>query len=495
MKHHLNFLTTLAALALLASSWADAEIVISTKPAAKPKEGEGIAVPAPGGETEALRLDTVEFLNGDKLHGTFLSIDPQHGVRWRHPAVRQVMEIEPSSVGSVNLDRPPVSEGHSNETCLVQLSNEDELQGRLVSLDTNAITLETWYAGTLTIPRAMARSLNPGKAPSTAIYEGPTSLDGWTVKSSGGFQRGAGPGSAAGWKYRNGAFYGAGNCSAGKDMNLPPRSNIEFDLSWRGYLQMAVSFYADKLERYGGDCYMLQLNTGSIYLQRMSKDGNSSNFGHSEASALAQKSKVHISVRSNKEQKTISLLIDGAMVKQWNERGDFSTGSGLVFFQQGAGVVKISSLRISEWDGKFDDQAADAGKLTADLVKLGNKDKISGTLKSIRNGKLSFGTEFATLEIPIERVAEIELANPDPKKPEHKADEIRAVFADRGSVTFQIEQWDDQQVNATSPNFGQVKFLPSAFSRIDFNLDKHRSDEDPFDFGEGFSEGQVIIDQ
>jgi len=458
-----------------------AEIVLKLDSVAANEEKPGLEVPGPG-EGEEARFDMVEFLTGDKLRGTFYSIDPERGVRWRHPAIKQVLDIDPGSIASIRLNRPRSTNAPPEQSCLLKLTNQDEVFGQLVGVDGTNIVLQTWYGGRLSIPRTMTSSIAPGIAVSSAVFEGPTGLDDWKRTTSSRFQR-AGGSDGGGWNYRNGAFYCAGNGSIGRDIKLPDRSSIEFDIAWSGYLQTSVAFYTDNLESYGGNAYMLQFSSGSLYLQRMTKNGNSTNLGHSEASRLAQKSKAHITILSDREDKNISLFIDGDLVKQWTDRGEFSEGTGIAFFQQGQGVVRISALRVTQWDGKLDrnpDRAADA---EADSVRLGNNDQITGTLKAIHDGKMSFGTEFATLEVPLERISEINLASKESVVPDRQPTDIRAVFSDRGSVTFSIERWDDQQIVGSSPSLGQVKFLPAAFTRIDFNLDQQRTDPDLMDLG------------
>lgn len=469
-----------------------AEIVLSAQDAKEnDDEKPGLKVPPPGGETLPDRFDVLEFLDGDKLRGTFFSIDEKSGVRWRHPAIRQVLEIDTASIGSIKLERPQATNQPPKQTCLVRLTNEDEILGELLAVDATNITLQTWYAGTLTIPRKLARSIVPGQTHSSAIFEGPVGLEGWKQSQSTRFRGGApNQNTPAGWKYRNGAFYCGGGGSVGRDVKLPETSSLEFELAWTGYLHLGVSFYTEKLENYGGDCYMLQFSSGSIYLQRMTKEGNSSNLGHSEASMLSKRSKASVAIRSNKEEKNISLFINGNLVKQWTDRGEFSTGSGIAFFHQGQGVVRISNLLVTEWDGKLEQETRSEAAAAEDLVKLGNSDQISGELKSIAAGKMQFGTEFATLEVPLDRIAKINLATNLSEIASRQSTDVRAVFANRGSITLHLDRWDDHQVLGHSPNFGQVKFRPSAFTRIDFNLDRQRNDPDLLDlsgFGKDLS--------
>src|SRR5262245_3920815 len=75
------------------------EIVISQKTeGGTGGKDQPSVVPDPEGAAREASYDTLEFLNGDKLRGTFFSLDGGRGVRWRHPAIRQVLEIDPASV-------------------------------------------------------------------------------------------------------------------------------------------------------------------------------------------------------------------------------------------------------------------------------------------------------------------------------------------------------------------------------------------------------------
>jgi len=121
---------------------------------------------------------------------------------------------------------------------------------------------------------------------------------------------------------------------------------------------------------------------------------------------------------------------------------------------------------------------AASGKLSEDLARLVNNDSVSGVLKGIKDGKIAFTTSFASLDIPLERVGQIELAQAKIEKPVLVPGEVRATFAGRGSVTFTLENWDANQVTGYSPNLGRMKFSPAAFSQVEFNLDKQKAASD-----------------
>ncbi len=123
---------------------------------------------------------------------------------------------------------------------------------------------------------------------------------------------------------------------------------------------------------------------------------------------------------------------------------------------------------------------------------MANNDKVSGTLQSIRDGKISFTTSYAKLEIPMPRVSQIELAAEKSTPPPPHPSDVRAFFADRGSITLVLENWNDQQVVGSGPAFGRLKFAPSAFRLIQFNLARQKPEAQDVGASDDVHEGQEI---
>jgi hypothetical protein len=168
-----------------------------------------------------------------------------------------------------------------------------------------------------------------------------------------------------------------------------------------------------------------------------------------------------------------------------------------VFYSQGQGLMKISNIRITPWDGKFEDKNAPGEKSKEDMVRLENNDKVSGKLEGIKDGNMQFSSSFAKLEIPVKRVEQIEFASTGTEPPKRAASDVRAFFAGRGQITFALEKWDDKGVSAKSPSFGAATFSPQAFERVQFNLDQQPAKEgDDLDATEGEPPvGGVIINR
>jgi hypothetical protein len=139
------------------------------------------------------------------------------------------------------------------------------------------------------------------------------------------------------------------------------------------------------------------------------------------------------------------------------------------FVHQGHGAIKLSNLRISDWNGKLEEKSTNAPPAKEDLANLVNGDKVSGKLESFRDGKLSFSLRNSKLEIPLGRVGEVQFANENVERASDSGANVRAFFSGGGSVTFQLERWDNQGAVATSPNFGRATFVPSAFERVELH--------------------------
>lgn len=415
--------------------------------------------------------DVLQFFNGDMLRGVLRSIAPPAGVRWEHPDSRPLLEFQLANVAMITLGTPVTADSKGRNTCRVRLTNQNELLGDLVTLDADTVVLDTWYAGKITLQRKMVQSLNTTSGSQALTYEGPTGLEGWTI--------GRGQG---GWKYQNGTFTAVQPTSIGRDIKLPALANIEFDLNWRGYLQFMIGIYADHFEGYGGNCYMLQLNNNYVSLQSIRANSGGNNLGQTEIPNLYQKSKVRIGLRVNKEEKIIALLVDGSLVKQWRDPGQFAgQGTGIFFFHQGQGLVRVGNIKATTWDGKIEDLPRATGKSKEDVVTMANNDKVSGALEGIRDGKITFATSYAKLEIPMQRVSQIEMSGEKTSEVTKNPNDIQVFFADRGNVTFVLESWNEQQVIGASPSFGKLKFATAALRQIQFNLSRQKTE--PEDLG------------
>ncbi len=437
----------------------------------------GLAHSAEAPAKKAPLRDSIVFRNGDILHGVLSSIDPESGVQLTRADAPQPLFFIPELLSEIQLSAHPLASTNMPSPCLLRLVNEDQLQGSLISYDGENVVLDTWYAGRLKVPSKWIAMLLPQSAARQIVFEGPTGTEGWTM----GNVNNPLLNDAGQWMYRNGAFYGVKPASIARDVKLPESASLSFDLEWRGFFHIAVALYTEYLQpvnlanketepKFGG-FYSLQLNPFSANLLPVKQNDPLKYLGQATLqNSLAQKSSAHIDLRINKSKRLIALLIDGVLVKQWIDQDDFAgSGSAIRFVHQGQGAVKLSNVRISEWDGQFEDVPTLTPNKTQDISKLRNGDRIVGAVKSIEEGKLNVNAAGTNLQIPLTRVKQIEIAG-EKSKPTTQPKVIRAYFARGGSITFTIDKMDRENITATSPAFGAAKFNTAAFERLLFDL-------------------------
>lgn len=422
--------------------------------------------------------DFLHFANGDLLLGALQSIDAERGLRWHRSDIAAPIDFGLTNLREVQFQlRPPAAVGFTNNG-LVQLTNGDELEGRLLEVDAETVVLDTWYAGTLRLVRGLVRMIRPLPSSRPPIFVGPTGLDGWTssqVKTLG--ER------AGQWHYRNGAFYARQAASIARDVKLPAVASVEFDLAWKGTFNMALALYTDYLhpislanketEPAFSEFYSVQLNSFSVNLLPIKQDGPLRSLGQVSVNAFNRRNSAHVEIRADLPRRLLALLVDGELVKQWSDPEPFTgTGTAIRLVHQGQGVVKLSNLRIHEWDGTFEEKPTNPPDSPLDLVKLRNGDRVAGEFESLRDGVVRVSVRGSALSIPLERVKQIETAGRKSLVPRALPGDVRAYFYNGAGVTFRLEEWTDQHVIGSSPSFGKVAFLPAAFARVEFNLDR-----------------------
>jgi hypothetical protein len=430
--------------------------------------------PAPTNATEALansststnlRAGVLQLFDGSLLHGDLFAMSPTTGVSWNFPAAPKALRFGPTNIASVRFDKTSRAVGSARPGSRFRFKNGDDIYGDLSQVTPSDISLETWFGNDLKSPREAIHSIIFSRKGFATLYEGPISAEGWKM--------GNGP---KPWIYKDGVFVAQSPDALGRDVGLKGSSRVEFDLAWVGSLSMSVTLYTENVSRfdYGSSSYMFYIGPGSLSLQRVQAGAGVMLLGQAQIPAMFKKNRMRLEIRANTEEGVLAAYADGQLLQKWKDQNGFvAKGSGLVFFSQMDGPsVKLSNIKVSEWDGRFENESTPETK--EDVLYLANRDKVIGKLLGIADGKVSFNASDTDLQIPLERVTQILFApgatNVAPAAPW----EVRAHFSAGETVSLNLEQWSGKEFLGRSRNFGQVSFKPEAVREIQFNLDRHR---------------------
>lgn len=411
------------------------------------------------------KYDTLRFSGRDFLSGKIVSFVPDRALIWTHPDTDRPIEFKPTNLKEITISGKQLQAPAGTST--VRLTNGDVFKGSLVKLDKDNILIKTWYAGDIKISRKMLKEILPATT-SSAIYEGPNDIKEWTVDN----QRGGGDSSRK-IEVSNKTLSIPGNCTAGRDMKIPEMAKIEFDMIFSPNSNVNIFLYSDQIARHQGNSYILNISSSYIYLQRYSRNEGSDSLGQGECRRMMEKSVAHFTLLVNKKQKTFTIMVNGAIVQQITDnRGEFCGKGGMISFYNsgGYGALKIRNILISKWDGRIPNAAAETEENVKDNIVFSNDDKVTGKLKTIENGQITFETEFASLNVPVDRARSIRFSNEGAQVAKRNTNDIKAFFTSDESITIDVQKIADGKISGKSENFGNADFLLNAFKKIALNI-------------------------
>jgi hypothetical protein len=416
--------------------------------------------------------DVLEFMDGSALHGQLAGMDLEHGVTWVQPEAGNPIHFRPAHLDFIRLAH--AQSVSMTPTCHLWFANGDDLYGSITALDNERLGMSTWFGGAMVIPRAAVRAITLLSAHYSVVYEGPYDSGGWVIVNN----------SQKSWAFRDGAFIGTGPGALGRELNLTNSTTVEFDLAWTGVFELQAGIYCDPMGRQevnGGSCVVnltprqISINQ-TIQQQSMRMLFNAANMAAVPVPGVEGQSRMHVAIECDKAQGTVSVFINHLLAKTWK---DFSFGGGGtgVVFRQGyiLSTLKLSHLKISQWEGRCEPETASLATNT-DAIYFINHDRAAGKIESIQDGKARLALGGTVLDIPLERVTQIEFAAVKASTEPPGPWQVRAHFPGGGSLSFQLEKWDDKAVSGQSAIFGSLAFQPGAIREMEFNLNHSKQD-------------------
>lgn len=425
-----------------------------------------LAAPAPG---------LLQLFDGTSLHGTLESISTKDGVAWDFPAAQGPLVLRPDNISGIRFESVVSTNRPNKPTCRFRFHNGDEVLGDLVGIEGDNAVIQSWFGGQLKSPKRAFSSLQFSSHGFKVLYEGPNGPDEWKTGRTG-----------HGWVYKDGTLIANGADILGRDFGLTNSSSLEFDLAWSGTFSLTVTVYAQTIERfdYSTSAYVFYFNPGGVSIQRIQAGAGAMMLGRADIPELLNKNRARLEIRSNREEGTLSLFVNGNLVQRWKDsRGFVSNGTGVVFYSQvESPTLKLSNIKLSEWDGRFEPEITSTNKLTEDVVFLANKDKVIGKVEGLDENKLRVQSHSTALQIPLSRVTEIYFANTDASDAKESPWAVRASFPGGEMISFQLNKWSASEVTGMSANFGPVAFNPRAIRFLQFNPDRvEQTADDPAD--------------
>lgn len=462
-------------------------------------------LPAAAGDIP-VPADLLRFTNGNQLDGRFGGLKEGPTVLWKREDLTAPIEFRTDQLRQVVL-RGGVPAKGLPDLSGVTLVNGDRIPGRITALTAEQVTVETAFAGTITLPRKQVAMIAPNPLGGRALYSGPFSDEGWKLLPLPDDPRAANLPAAPqkepkaaedppGWSYSGSSWYSRQTSAAlNRDVGMPDRAVVRFHVAWKSRLSLSFAFHADfkeppapknneqkpnrfefagaqALPRAFGNSYVITLYPSYVILYRCGygEDGEPVaeriQTGANNVK-LSDTGEASVELRCNRKTGDIALYLNDEFAVQWSEPpaaegpdGYAGKGGGIGFLVQPPGTpIRVSDIIVSEWNG-MPDPARSLQTDDQDIVLLANgTDRFAGEVEGFEDGKLHVKGRYGDYRFPLDEIAEVRFARKRLAKAEAAetaGKNIDVRFHPLGRISGVPEASDPSRLTLATPDAGRV---------------------------------------
>ncbi len=413
--------------------------------------------------------DFLVYRDGDVLRGALESLTPQGGaLRW---SAGPLAGFSTEALYAAFLRGRPPLQGMRNPRASVKLTNGDSLTGDVRSLDAQALKMDTWYAGTLTLKRTMVASVEMLKDEGAIFYEGPKEAGEW--KSAARASE-----SKKSWDFQGGTLV----CVPAEcfsvfhvipELAKEAALRVGFDLSAGAGVTASVSLCSGPEDGgIAGIRWELEERQLSGWF------GGSRRLSVSLASGLVPSVR-RMELFLDRKKRTCTVELNGVRTAtlSWKAADDKKlSGDRMVFSPQAPGETEtpfqVSRIRVTRWDGVLPSASTLSGPAPAeDELQLVSGDHVSGKLTGLVKGVYLLETSYAKLRFPPAAVESLRFSGKGAEVARLRVGDLRATLAGgSGVVTLCLSGLRGGALSGTSENFGPFAVPLAALEKMEFSL-------------------------
>lgn len=420
----------------------------------------------------------IRFANKDRIAGAPSAIAKDR-ILWSSPELARPAEFKLDQVIDLFREVGPVAGEGGLHTAEVTLTNGDVLHGKLSGVNDTTIELDTAFAGRLLLRRAMVSTVNIIQLPKV-LFRGPESIDGWTL-------------SQKTWSFVNGSLRSEGAGSVAREIAVPDRCRIAFNLAWHPPLRFRFIAFSSQLDTENptdGCQFVCRQRWINIGRRDPAQQGIPNPIGNANVPELGDHDKARFEIFFDRKTGVVWLKIDGRSIDFWTDPGGKpeKPGNGFHFISEDSQPLKVSHIEVSDWDGVVDHPKDEDNGLEeeeeedpdakpkepeappANRMLLRNGDSIAGEVLSIHDGVMRVKTPFSELDLPVSRLKNLTLKAAAYEEAKLMNGDVRAWLPEGGHVTFRLDGEEGGTLTGFSQNFGSAKFRLETFKRLEFNL-------------------------
>ena len=261
----------------------------------------------------------------------------------------------------------------------VTLRNGDNFPGELITLDDTNLGFQTWFAGTLQIPRAQIASVQFGITPQNLLYAGPENIKNWQQPSH------------EPWRIRKNTL--SSNSSGSISKNIPLTQNFIFttNINWQRNNQFKINLCTtldassdDRVK----DGYQVYISRNGINIFRLQTEESSSTRTQALISSQVKLGEFQyrdskLEVRVNRDNNSVRLFLNGDELGYGIDPNTPPTGTSISIECSSSNSATLSSITVTDWDTVTSHQYLEArASEDTDTLTAQDGDRFTGEIQN-----------------------------------------------------------------------------------------------------------------
>jgi hypothetical protein len=417
-----------------------------------------------------LTADRVALGGEHQLSGRVTGIDGDGRVTIVTGLAPEPLVIRPDAVAGVTL-APAGEPAPASPDQEIHLVNGDVIPCRIEALDEHQLRAQTWFAGSLEVPREHLAAIHFGVLDPTLLLDRNEALRGWSQSDAWNADEETGTLASSGTGKINRRLAG----------ELPELYIIRFRYEWKGNPNLRF-YFADNLPEEGaGDRYILTINTAGMELKRQSTRGRTNHTLAQDPRRPGELSPngldLELRVDRTQREPLLHLLVNGDLVGRFIDPVEQPPSASGLMLESGASGNSsniVSRLEVLEWGGESATrpQRGDDDP-DQDIVCDRQGERFSGTAERITATAIGAAIIFRhphaaePLHVPLDQAASLWFRRPPHAHPAAPQPALTLRLVRGGSFQLDSCRIDERSATCTHPLLGPLVIDRRAIESLD----------------------------
>ncbi len=412
---------------------------------------------------------TLHLQNRDQLTGRPLSYQ-SGALRWYADSLAQDVTLRDQQLATITYPAvdhtpspAPTGQHPGQHQLLVTMHRGDTYVGQIQSLSADDITLQTQWAGTITIQRQLVSKIKPLHTTPNLLTDLDT-LASWAPIPN-----------RKKWRANSQGLTSQGRAAMSKETGFPTSFHFRSQVGISGTPRLKLLFMASEGTNYEPNDYIeLSIQRSSLVAKTKVK-GSLEVLGQKNGiQELYERSENTVDLFCSLPAQRLICYLNGRLMAEWVLPDGIEPHPWFLVFADYDGDTQLTAPKLQAWNGILPYSLQPlAPIISADqhaIIYLNNGDTIDAADLRYHQQDLRATTTLGDISLPVAEVAVIDFSGMPYQEAKREQGDITLMLHNGSIVTMKLLSWQDGILTGESQNFGTIQVREGALAQVRFNI-------------------------